>query len=211
LETISSDQIKNKKAMKSLRTGIACLLLLSAISCTKTNEHPTAITSASDVSNSTAAFTIGQSYHGGKIFFIDNTGQHGLIVSNDDLVTSTNNTQIAWKSGPNVVTGASATAVGTGASNTATIVAAIGNKGQYAALLCSRFKVGIYVDWYLPSKNELNLLYKQRAAIGNLDATNYWSSSEVSKGKAWDQEFGGGFQFKDEKTFTLRVRAVSSF
>jgi hypothetical protein len=197
--------------MKSLKTGIACLLLLSSISCTKTNEHPTAITSAPDVSNSTAAFTIGQSYHGGKIFYIDSTGQHGLIVSDSDLVTSTNNTQIAWKVGLNVVTGATGIGIGTGASNTSKIIAAIGTKGQYAALLCSKFKSGVYVDWYLPSKNELNQLYKHRAKIGNLDPSNYWSSSEVSKGKAWDQEFGGGFQFQDSKSFTLRVRAVSSF
>ena len=198
--------------MKTLRTGIACLLLASAISCTKMENHPaTAALSASDASNSTAAFTIGQTYHGGIIFYIDNTKQHGLIVSKNDLATSTGNTQIAWKIGANIITGAKGTAIGTGAGNTATIVAAIGNKGNYAALLCSKFKVGTYQDWYLPSKAELNQLYLHRAAINNLGATNYWSSSEASKGQAWDQEFGGGFQFKDNKTFTLRVRAVSSF
>jgi uncharacterized protein DUF1566 len=197
--------------MKTLELSITILLML-AISCTKNGiNRPSQ--STSNVSNSTkeASFTIGQNYQGGIIFYIDKTKQHGLIVSTADLLTSTENTQVAWKHGPNVITGASGIAVGTGASNTSAIVAAIGSKGQYAALLCSKYKVGIYQDWYLPSKNELNLLYAQKAVIPGLSATNYWSSSEVNKGKAWDQEFGGGFQFKDNKTFTLRVRAVHSF
>jgi len=194
--------------MKTLKSAIACLLLLSAISCTKTSNNLSS-SPASNVSNSTketSSFTIGQSYHGGIIFYIDHTGQHGLIAATADQGTG-----IAWKRGPNVVTGASGTAVGTGASNTDAIIAATGSTGNYAALLCSKYKAGIYKDWYLPSKNELNLLYAQRAVVGNFGATNYWSSSEANKGKAWDQEFGGGFQFKDNKSFTLNVRAISSF
>ena len=198
--------------MTTLKMGLACLLLASAISCTKTEDHPaSATTSASNEANSTAAFTIGQTYHGGIIFYIDNSGQHGLIVSKNDLSTTLGNTQFPWKIGAYVITGATGTAIGTGASNTAAIVAAMGSKGNYAALLCSKYKAGIYVDWYLPSKEELNQLYLHSAAVGNLTATNYWSSSEASKVKAWDQEFGGGFQFKDYKKFSLRVRAVSSF
>jgi hypothetical protein len=212
LENIFIRSNQKTQIMKTLKMGIACLLLASAISCTKTEDHPApATTSASNEVNSTAAFTIGQTYHGGIIFYIDNTGQHGLIVSKNDLSTALGNTQFSWKIGANVITGATGTAIGTGASNTATIIAAIGNKGNYAALLCSRYKAGIYEDWYLPSKAELNQLYLHSAAVGNLSATNYWSSTEASKAKAWDQEFGGGFQFKDNKTFTLRVRAVSSF
>lgn len=198
--------------MKKVKIGIAVLILLSAISCTKTmNNKSESASNASNLSNETASFTIGQSYHGGIIFYIDGTGQHGLIASTDDLLAGGSNPQIPWKHGPNVVTGASGTAIGTGASNTAGIIAALGDNGQYAAALCDKYKVGIYKDWYLPSKAELNLLYKQRSVLGNLSATNYWSSSEASKGKAWDQEFGGGFQFRDNKAFTLRVRAISSF
>ena len=194
--------------MKTLKTGFAYLLLLSAIACTKSIKEPPTASSAnaSDLSEATASFTIGQSYHGGIIFYIDNTGQHGLIAATVDQGTG-----ISWKRGANVVTGASGTARGTGASNTAAIIAALGNKGNYAALLCSRYKVGAYTEWYLPSKVELNLMYAKKAIIGNFGASNYWSSSEVSKGKAWDQEFGGGFQFKDNKKFTLNVRAISSF
>lgn len=187
----------------SIKTGIAAICFLFAMSCTKEKVTTTSLSTGS----SDDAKVIGQSFHGGIIFYIDKTGRHGLIVSTNDLGT----TNVAWQPGSNKVTGATGTAYGTGASNTAAIVAALGKTGNYAALLCDNYAVGTYTNWYLPSKDELNLLYAQRTVIGNLSSSNYWSSSEVSKGKAWDQEFGGGFQFKDYKTFTLMVRAVSSF
>jgi len=194
--------------MKStIKTTIA-ILLLCATGCVKEGSKISTV-SQSNSSNSVAAFQIGQAYNGGIIFYIDGSGQHGLIVSTTDLVTNNQSAQISWKKGHNVVTGASGTAVGTGASNTQKIVNALGTTGQYAALLCNKYKSGVYKDWYLPSKDELNLLYQQKAVIGV--SGQYWSSSEASLGKAWDQEFGGGFQFKDRKSFTLNVRAVSAF
>ena len=53
-------------------------------------------------------------------------------------------------------------------------------------------------------------MYQQKAVLG-ISTGDYWSSSEVNKGKAWEQEYGGGFQFKDSKSFTLHVRAIESF
>ena len=194
--------------MKNILKTTIALLLVSAIGCEKESAK-TSTVSQSNSSNAVAAFQIGQHYNGGTIFYIDNSGQHGLIVSNADLLDNNQSTQISWKKGKNVVTGATGTAVGTGASNTQKIVNALGTTGQYAALLCYKYKTGIYKDWYLPSKKELDLLYQQKAVIGV--SGQYWSSSEASLGKAWDQEFGGGFAFKDNKSFTLQVRAVSAF
>lgn len=191
----------------SLKTTIA-ILLISATGCVKEGAKVSTV-SQSNSSNSVAAFQIGRAYHGGVIFYIDGTGQHGLIVSTADLLDNTQSAQISWKKGSNVVTGATGVAVGTGASNTQKIVNALGTKGQYAALLCYKYKSGIYKDWYLPSKNELDLLYQQRGVLGI--SGQFWSSSEASQSKAWDQEFGGGFQFKEPKRFTLNVRAVSAF
>ena len=195
--------------MKSkTKTLVVTFLLLCAAACTKENISKTssAPLRSSAGSNAVTAFTIGQHYHGGIIFYIDGTGQHGLIAAETDQGTG-----IAWRKNKNIVTGATGTAVGTGLSNTKAIVAAQGSSGNYAALLCLQYVSGTFKNWYLPSKAELNLLYKKKDVIGNLSATNYWSSSEVSKVKAWDQEFGGGFQFKDYKSFTLNVRAISSF
>lgn len=190
-----------------MKTGIAALLLLSAMSCTKTINSPSPVTEqALDNSEATTAFSIGQSYRGGIIFYIDSTGQHGLIAATSDQGTS-----IAWNNGVNIVTNATGTTRGTGAANTRKIVNVQGSTGSYAALLCANYSAGSYKNWYLPSKDELNLLYKKKDIVGGFSGSNYWSSSEVTQGKAWDQEFGGGYKFKDTKNFTLNVRAISSF
>jgi len=194
--------------MKTLIKTSITFLLLSIVACKKENAELPAVSDLNS-SNTTEAFYIGKSYHGGFIFYIDKSGQHGLIVSKADLLASNSSTQISWNNGRNKITNATDVAVGSGLANTQKIVTAQGNTGDYAALLCYNYKTGIYKDWYLPSKNELNLLYQQQAVIGAFG--QYWSSSEVNKSKAWDQVFGGGFKEKDRKSFTLNVRAISSF
>jgi hypothetical protein len=190
----------------SIKTGIAALLLLTVVSCSKETINPESIETSQTNDDLAESFYVGQSYHGGIIFYIDATGQHGLIAA-----TSDQGTGIPWQPGSNVLISGTGTARGTGASNTEKIVSVLGNAGNYAALVCANYSVDGYSDWYLPSKAELNLLFKKKDIVGGFSATNYWSSSEASRGKAWDQEFGGGFQFKDTKTFTLKVRAISSF
>jgi len=189
--------------MKTTLKAIIALLLIASIGCQKESVKTSAV-SQSNSSNAVAAFQIGQHYNGGTIFYINSTGQHGLIASVTDL-----STEAAWNNGYNIVTGATGVTVGSGRSNTEKIVVAQGKTVGYAALLCWQYRSEGFGNWYLPSKRELDLLYQQRAVLGMPD--QYWSSSEVSRGKAWDQEFGGGFQFKDTKSFTLNVRAISSF
>jgi len=66
-------------------------------------------------------------------------------------------------------------------------------------------------DWRLPTKDELNLIYKQRRSIGGFIDTYYWSSTEVDNGGAWDQNFGDGSQGVNSKDYTDNVRAVRAF
>jgi hypothetical protein len=96
---------------------------------------------------------------------------------------------VLWYNGSFIGTGATATAVGTGKANTTAIVTVQG-VGSYAAKLCDDLVIGAYSDWYLPSKDELDLMYKnigQGAAapltnIGGFSASNYyWTSSEQGK------------------------------
>ena len=75
--------------------------------------------------------------------------------------------------------GGTSTAIGSGKSNTAKIVTALGT-GNYAARLCYDFELGGYDDWFLPSKDELNELYKQKDTVGGFASVSYWSSSEDS-------------------------------
>ena len=63
----------------------------------------------------------------------------------------------------------------------------------------------------MPNKEELDLMYQDRVAIGGFANGNYWSSSESSDFNAWGQFFDDGFQFGDFKLSTGRVRAVRAY
>ena len=191
--------------MKStMITGLAAILLL-AISCTK--ENITRTSSAATQSTVKAlTFTIGQHYGGGIIFYIDTTGQHGLIADTADLKSS------KWWNLVNTVTGARATRIGSGKSNTRKIVLSQGDSGlQYAARRCWHYKGSGYTDWFLPSKDELNELYKQKNVVGGFPGNNYWSSSENDLRHAWFQIFDDGSQWLTNKPSRLSVRAVRAF
>jgi hypothetical protein len=171
----------------------------------------------SDTSGNTATATrqvvvvvqnlaIGQSYQGGIIAYIDSTGQHGLIVA-----TADQSEEIQWWNGSYVVTGATGTAIGTGLANTNAIIAAQGS-GSYAASIARDYNGGGYTDWYLPSKDELNQLYVNKAAIGGGFANDYyWSSTEYDSNYTWLQYFSNGAQDVYIKGFPIYVRAVRAF
>jgi hypothetical protein len=127
--------------------------------------------------------------------------------------TNSNNNQTTTVPAP----GAIQTAIGTGYQNSKAIVAQTGNvAASSAAALADSYTStgtgGTYDDWYLPSKDELNQLYLNRAAVGGFVASNYWSSSEDSANSAWRQSFSTGDQFSNDKYYdSFRVRPVRAF
>ena len=153
------------------------------------------------------SFAIGQSYQGGKIAYIDGTGLHGLIVANMDQGTS-----VAWWNGSNTDTYATGTAIGTGMANTIAIIASQLNTGTYAAKICRDYQNDGYTDWYLPSKDELDQLYINSAAVGGFADNYYWSSTESGISAARIQNLTSGYQFSGgNKSTAYNVRAVRSF
>jgi hypothetical protein len=106
--------------------------------------------------------------------------------------------------------------VGAGKQNTKVIAAALENGGEIgAAVLCVDLESGGYKDWFLPSKAELNLMYRNLALknLGSFKSERYWSSSQAENDKAWFQHFENGEQstYNYNKSSTLTVRAIRQF
>jgi len=156
--------------------------------------------------------SIGDTYQGGIIFYLDATGCYGLIAAASDQSSG-----IRWDGGSYTNTRARADGIGAGLKNTAIIIA---NQGPvdgepFAATVCNEYTVTVggftYGDWYLPSKYELKLLYLERATVGNFTNNDYWSSTENATNTAWRMDFNDGTQPNNGKNNTSNVRAVRAF
>jgi hypothetical protein len=166
---------------------------------------------------------VGLSYQGGVIAYIFQSGDpgyvsgetHGLIAATEDQSTS-----IIWAIDPYWEMdvpggGARGTTLGTGSVNTDRIIEQNGAGTSYAAGLARAHSGGGYDDWFLPSKDELNKLYLNRAAVGGFSSEiYYWSSSEsvFEAYAAWFQDFSDGSQHDNlSKYYWAGVRAVRAF
>lgn len=108
---------------------------------------------------------------------------------------------------------------GTGRLNTAQIIGSAHYRSitpsNCAAYACSRYSTETTDagEWYLPSKFELNLLYKNLRRSGKITGdARYWSSSQCDSGYAWTQRFSDGFpDYANLKYDSRCVRAVHAF
>jgi len=119
------------------------------------------------------------------------------------------------------------TGIGAGAANTSIIVSRIGNTGfGHAAQICNSLAINGHSDWFLPSKEELHLMYLNICLGGNIgnfriepDNINplswYWSSSvnnDLPTGNVtWYQRFSDGEALSDIRGLELFVRAARKF
>ena len=110
--------------------------------------------------------------------------------------------------------GGTSIAVGTGSANTDVIVNALGS-GSYAARICRDLSLGGYDDWFLPSKDELHLMYENlgTSGIGGVVPTAvYWSSSEKDAFVAYGQDLIAGNEVSSSKDHTYTgVRPIRAF
>jgi hypothetical protein len=142
--------------------------------------------------------------------------EHGLIVDKVDLSTGQ-----AWSDITAVEIGPSAQSIWDGLSNSNAIVSQAGHTTS-AAALCLNSTSGGYTDWYLPSVEELRMLWNNYFAVvrtlsqapGAAPLLNgvYWSSSELNDTDARHFDFyNGGFFYVNDKFLANYVRAVRAF
>jgi len=70
---------------------------------------------------------------------------------------------------------------------------------------------GGYSDWYLPSEEELDLLYDRKNSVGGFSGLVYWGSTEHNATTAALQFFDDGYQLNASKGTSARVRAIRAF
>ncbi len=111
------------------------------------------------------------------------------------------------------------TGIGTGKANTQKIVDYLKDKGEVgrAAQLCDELNVGGYDDWFLPSLDELNEMYKNlwqnnTDNPGGFQNVDYWSSSQGSDAYSYRKSFDNtGSQNDGSRNFEYNVRAIRAF
>ncbi|MEI6139624.1 MAG: hypothetical protein WCP85_10190 [Mariniphaga sp.] len=197
--------------------GIVYASSASAYSSTAAGTTGQVLTSngASAPTWSTTTYSVGDLAYGGIVFFVDDTGQHGLVCPISDTFSS-----YVWANAADVSTLASARGVNGGYINTLLIVSQY-RSSNCAAKLCMQFYTvlnGInYGGWYLPDIDELYYMYANKAAIVAAGGTpflsvNYWSSNENTSSTAYALNMGNGTQSSTlTKITTCPVRAIRQF
>jgi uncharacterized protein len=124
-----------------------------------------------------------------------------------------------WGCFRKAIAGARGTAVGTGRQNTLDMLAACSEPGT-AADLCANLSLNGIRGWFLPSRDELALMYRnlKAAGVGDFrdggvaDNFTYWTSSQQTADMAAHIDFADlGRQHGDDKDFPRRVRAIRTF
>lgn len=175
---------------------------------------------------------IGDFIGGGIVFWIDSSGQHGLVCSvKDQPVGRWLRKQTSDYNTKNMITkslvGKTSRDLGTGFSNTDIITSAVGGLSN-AAAMARDYNGGGFSDWYLPSFEELRIMYFSQDLIDASSIKNggspfamkwYWSSSHcINSGTFWGPEDGAlAFNFEEQRYFCLSgaskrgIRAIRNF
>ena len=153
----------------------------------------------------TKILELGVEHEGGIIFYLDNTGEHGLIAAKEDASISA-----PWGCTGTLVTEVENATIGSGSGNTTAIVNACTTAG-IAAKVCYNFSSNGKSDWYLPAEDELLQLYKQKGKCGEFKSIFYWSSTSYSAASGRFINFNTGEVFSDDKSYGHGVRSIRSF
>lgn len=152
--------------------------------------------------------TIGQSWGGGNYIgdILDDGTLYHLVLASK---ASGQNSSRQWKTANTATSGTDSLTNGLANSN------AMNVSDHPAAYFCRGLAIAGLTDWYLPAKDELNVVYTNRSSIIgtdaiDIDATFYWSSTQRADAlsNAWVQRFDIGSQPSNTKNVGCRVRAI---
>jgi hypothetical protein len=151
---------------------------------------------------------------GGVVFYVQAAG--GTFTCGATLTSTckyleaapTDQSTGAWCDDVASALGTTGTAIGDGMANTTTADATCATGAiQIAADYTNNSKT----DWHLPSKDELNSMYLERARVGGFSISFYWSSSEMASNGARYQSFPDGVSDFGYKSDSISVRPVRAF
>jgi len=131
--------------------------------------------------NDTVKHFVGELYGGGIIFFVDNSGQHGLICSMSDI-RDEESIRLYRKQDPKPLTGRSDSAF---IMNKVFVI----DNPEHAKKLCENYSnsnlgTGVCSDWRLPTRNELEIMYGIKDELNRVLefplVKCYWTSTRIN-------------------------------
>jgi len=212
--------MNNNLISRTITLFMACALIISGIGC-------------NDDADAAANVEMGSDFQGGIVAYIFQPGDpgyvegevHGLIAAKSDL-----RAQFGCRGS---FVGGTGKALGTGKANTDAIAAFHDalpdyannpgqcnewNNGSVAAWSCRDYAQDGYNDWYLPSIDELMLLYENLHLDGKGDfefdggVTDYYvSSSDYASDFSYRLSFFNGEEHRFSKFSSGRVRPIRNF
>ncbi|KAB1157953.1 Lcl domain-containing protein [Flavobacterium luteum] len=211
--TISNTKTTDGSSIGSFNSSMSGLLpgVTYYVRAYATNSLGTAYGPARTFSTLVPAIAVGQSYQGGIIAYIFQSGDSGYISGQiHGIITPSVNQSagVTWGCSGNSI--GTSTFFGTGQSNTTSIINSCLTSNT-AARICYNLSFGGYTDWYLPSYFELEKLYINRSLIGGFNNVSYWSSSQYNSTNAYGISFTTGATISSTKTSSLYVRAIRKF
>lgn len=194
-------------AVSSTKSGGKTIKLV----CTKVGKRLVWVTRENNatVPVGNGAYSIGDVGPGGGFVFYD-AGSHQPWGRYLEAAPADSSTGVIWCNKTSFV--GTLLKVGTGQANTLRIIA---HCSSGAARSADKYVApNGTADWFLPSRDELNLMYTNlaRRGIGGFATDYYWCSSEDETGSAWDQLFANGAQEdRGSKNDVDHVRPARAF
>jgi len=181
---------------------------------TETETSTTVASSDSTLPPTTGEYAVGDTGPGGGVvFFIDAESAFPdfdyLEAAPADWNGKDGDPSVAWCSNMTTKISASKNAVGAGAENSS----AASTCANGAAARASAYAGAGKSDWFLPSKDELKLLFNNLAdnSLAGLSGGVYWSSTSSSDTRAWAELMSDGTQGTNFRTSSFFVRPVRAF